>query len=82
MCSPDENWSPIQIPSNHLSEITPPLHWTGDPVHHGGPEVVDFPCVGFSGEILPRGVVPFADLEPIQQVAGVLQQPWEEGVMD
>ena len=78
MCSPDENWSPIQIPSKHRSE---PLHWTGNPMHDGGTKGIHLARVGFAGEIFPGGVVPLPDLESVQEVTGVLKQPWEEVVV-
>ena len=82
MCSPDENWRPIQIPSNHLSEITPSLRWTGNPVHDWGSEGVDLARVGLPGEVLPGCLVAFADLEAIQKVARMFNQLWEETDVD
>ena len=65
MCSPDENWSPSQVPSNHLSEITPPLHRTGHPMHDGGSKRVDFTGVVLASQVLPRSQIPLADLVAI-----------------
>ena len=81
MCSPDENWRPIHIPSNHRSEMPPPLHWTGNPVHHGGSKRIDLARIGLPGEVLICSLVSFANLEPIEKVACVLKEPREEIVM-
>ena len=82
MCSPDEKWRPIQNPSNHRSEMTPPC--TGPEILciTGVPNGVDLARVGRPGEVFPCGVVALADLESIQKVAGVLNQPRKEAVVD
>jgi hypothetical protein len=49
----------------------PPLHGTGHPVHDWGAEGIHLTGVGFSGEILPRGLVSLADLVSVQKVAGM-----------
>ena len=41
-------------------------------MHNGGTELVNLPLVRLSGEIFPRRFIPFADLIPVKEVAGML----------
>ena len=51
-------------------------------MHDRGAELIDLARIGFSSEVLPRGLVSFSDLVAIQEIARMLNQPWEETVMD
>ena len=50
-------------------------------MHDGGTKGIHLARVGLAGEVLPGGLITFPDLEPVQEVTGMLQQPWEEVVV-
>ena len=51
-------------------------------MHHWGSEAIDLSRVGFAFDALPGGSISLSNLVPVQQVARVLKEPWEEVVSD